>query len=130
MLKAKIQFVAPFTNQPRLVANESAQGDRTCRSAQGNIPTCSDHNAGSSKSVTGHGTEKIPFPSAVPEIVLAGKDKETADAAQLLTTDHPAHRLEEMFHLADIFAAIFEQCQNRIQTAHCHQRRRRPTITK
>jgi hypothetical protein len=85
MPKAKMQFVATFTDKPRLFTNDSAQRDRTCGS--------------------------------VVEIVLSTKKEEAADAAQLLPIDQPEYRVEQMFLLADIFAAIFEQCQTEYKRA-------------
>src|SRR5271169_3898080 len=111
MPEAKIQFVGPLPNKPRLVAKESALRDRSCGSAPSRIPDCSEHSAVRSQSNIDHGTEKARFASGAADVVVSSKGKETADATQFLPTDQPSHLVEEMFQLADIFAAIFEQRQ-------------------
>jgi hypothetical protein len=50
-------------------------------------------------------------------------------AAELPSTVNPGQRIDQMHHLADIFASIFEAFPNPVQTSGCHQRRRRPNIT-
>jgi hypothetical protein len=126
MAKRKIQFghADRQDGEPQPISNDSVglgPVSRLCDS--------SDLISIGSKSNAVDGEEKTLFRNAPVETVGACIAMETADAAKPLSTVIPGQRIEQMYHLADIFASIFEALPNPVQTSGCHQRRRRPNIT-